>query len=271
VLVDYHVHLRGPDERIDHTVAAAERFVAAAAERGVDEVGFAEHIYYFEQTRPLWTQTYHLERCVHDLDRYVEAVLAAKERGLPVKLGVEADYFPAIEDELAAMLARYPFDYVLGSVHYVDGLAVDQEPGLVEELGPEEAWRRYFAWLRDAARSRLFDSLSHPDLVKHHGPRPEDGAVAPLHGGTADELAAAGVCVEVSSAGLRKPVGEVYPDASLLAECGRRGVPLTLASDAHVPADLGRGLDRAVAHARTAGYETVTVFDGRRRRQEPLP
>ena len=270
MIADYHMHLRDADERIDHTVEAVERFVEAAAERRVDEIGFAEHVYYFEQTRELWTEPSQLERCVYDIDRYVGAVVGAKERGLPVKLGLEVDYVVGRERETAELLAPYPWDYLLGSVHFVDGFGVDVQPGLVEKLGPDEAWRRYFVWLRNAARSGLFDSLAHPDLAKHHGPRPGVEAVQWLHEETADAIEAADVCIEVSSAGLHKPVGELYPDAALLEACERREVPITLASDAHVPQNVGRDLDRAVEHARAAGYETVTIFDARRRRQEPL-
>src|SRR6266536_4019822 len=264
------MHLRDPDEQVDHTVEAVEQYVEAAAKCGVDEIGFTEHVYYFEQTRGFCDQRYMLTRCVYDLDRYVDAVVEAKKRGLPVKLGLEVDYFTGRERETAEVLAPYPWDYLLGSVHYVDGFPVDQEPGLVEKLGPHEAWRRYFVWLRNAARSGLFDSLSHPDLVKHHGPRPDTEAVQCLYEETADAIEAAGVCVEVSSAGLHKPVGELYPDPPLLEACHARGVPITLASDAHAPQNVGRDLDQAVGLARAADYETVTVFDRRKRRQEPL-
>jgi histidinol-phosphatase (PHP family) len=270
VIVDYHMHLRDADERLDHTVDAIERFVEVATRRGVDEIGFSEHVYYFEQTRHLWSEPYMLERCGHDLDRYVGAVVQAKERGLPVKLGLEVDYVIGRERETRDVLARYPWDYLLGSVHFVDGFAVDQNPGLAEKVGPVEAWRRYFVWLRNAARSGIFDSLAHPDLVKHHGPRADAGTVQSLHAETADAIEAAGVCLEVSSAGLHKPVGELYPDRPLLEACRARGVPITLASDAHVPENVGRDLDQAIALAREAGYETVTVFDRRERRQEPL-
>ena len=270
MITDYHLHLRDPQEQVDHSVAAVERFVETAERRGVDELGFTEHAYYFEQTRELWQEPYMLERCCYDLGRYVEAVLAAKERGLPVKLGLEVDYVAGRERETADLLAPYPWDYLLGSVHYVDGFAVDQEPGLVEKLGPEEGWRRYFVWLRNAARSGLFDSLSHPDLVKHHGPRAESESVHWLHEETAAAIEAAGICIEVSSAGLHKPVGEPYPDPPLLEACRAREVPITLASDAHVPQNVGRDLDRGVELARSAGYETLTVFDRRERRQEPL-
>ena len=136
MIVDYHMHLRDPEERIDHSLEAVEKFVEAAAERGVDEICFTEHVYYFVQTRRLWDQQYMLERCVHDLDRYVGAIIEAKERGLPVKLGLEVDYLAGRERETADVLAPYPWDYLLGSVHFVDGFPVDQEPGLVEKLGP---------------------------------------------------------------------------------------------------------------------------------------
>ena len=264
------MHLRDPEERIDHSIEAVEKFVEVAAARGVDEIGFTEHVYYFEQTRQLWDEQYMIDRCIYDLDRYVGAVTEAKERSLPVKLGLEVDYVAGREPETADLLAPYPWDYLLGSVHFVDGFPVDQEPGLVEKLGPLEAWRRYFVWLRNAARSGLFDSLAHPDLVRHHGPRPDTEAARWLYEETADAIEAAGACIEVSSAGLHKPVGELYPDPPLLEACHARGVPITLASDAHVPQNAGRDLDRAIAHARSAGYETITVFDRRERRQEPL-
>ena len=270
MIVDYHMHLRDEAGEIDHSIEAVEGFVEAAAERGIDEIGFTEHVYYFEQTRQFWSEPWMLERCAYNLEPYVDAVLEAKERGLPVKLGLEVDYFPGTERELRDTLSYWPWDYLLGSVHFVDGFPVDQEPGLVEKLGPQEAWRRYFVWLRNAARSGLFDSLSHPDLVRHHGPHPGVEAVQRLHEETADAIEAAGLCVEVSAAGLHKPVGELYPEPSLLEACHARGVPITLASDAHEPQNVGRDLPRAVAHARAAGYETVSVFDRRERRQEPL-
>jgi len=200
----------------------------------------------------------------------VDAVEQAKRRGLSVKLGIEVDYFPGIEAELAELLAPYPWDYVLGSVHFVDGFPVDQEPGLVHKLPAGEAWRRYFVWLRNAARSGLFDVLSHPDLIKFFGVRAPDEETHYLHVETADAIEAAGVCVEVSAAGLHKPVGELYPDRPLLEACHVRGIPITLASDAHEAANVGREVELAVALAREVGYETVTVFDGRQRRQEPL-
>jgi histidinol-phosphatase (PHP family) len=263
VIVDYHMHLRAPDGSIDHSVDAVWRFVEAAAERGVDEIGFSEHVYYFQETRSLWSVPYHLERCVYPIEPYVDAVVAAKERGLPVKLGLEVDYVPGREEETAELLGAYPWDYLIGSIHYIGRRSIDDEPSLVEEVGVEEAWHRYYETLAAAARSGVFDVLGHPDLVKMHGPELawDWSSVA----GSLD-----GTRLEVSSAGLHKPHGKLYPNPDLLQEAKQHGVEITLASDAHAPQDVGRDLDRAIELARAAGYETVTVFEGRQARQEPL-
>lgn len=256
MIVDYHMHLRDPGERVVHTLEAVERFVEVASARGVDEIGFSEHVYYFRQTRSVWTLEYQTERCVYDLDAYVDVVLEAKRQGMPVKLGLEVDYVGARQDELAALLEPYPWDYLLGSVHWIDGLAVDQQPGLWAEASVDEVWKRYFGALAELACSGHVDVLAHPDLAKIFGMRPDRIEYPALDG----------VALEISTAGLRKPVGELYPAAPMLAS----RPPITLASDAHVPADVGRDLDRAIEHARAAGYETVTAFDGRQPRQEPL-
>ena len=276
MIVDYHMHLRRPAdgyEEIDHTPEAAERFVEIARERGVDEIGFTEHVYYFRQTRELWTKPYNLDRCVHDLDRYCDAVLEARRRAFPVKLGLEVDFVPGRERELHDVLEQYPWDFLLGSVHEIEGHPIDHDPGegLWKHFPTEEVWRRYFIALRGAARSGLFDVLSHPDLVKIFGRRPSADAVLLHHEETADAVEAAGaLAIEVSTAGLRKPVADVYPDRGLLEACRRRDVPITTASDAHVPDDVGRHFDEAIHLARAAGYSTVTVFDQRQARQEPL-
>ena len=263
MIVDYHMHLRAPDESIDHTVEAVERFVEQASRRGIDEIGFTEHVYYFEQTRQLWSMPYHLERCVYDVEPYVDAVVEAKRRGHPVKLGIEVDYEPGREEETAEALAPYPWDYVLGSIHFLDGLGIDAEPSLVASVGTEKAWRRYYQALGQAAQTGIFDSLAHPDLVKFHGDEIDwdwDEAAESLQG----------VAVEVSSAGVHKPHGKLYPNPAFLSAARERGLPITLASDAHIPQNVGRDLDRAIEHAQSAGYETVTLFDRREARQEPL-
>jgi histidinol-phosphatase (PHP family) len=170
---------------------------------------------------------------------------------------------PGREEETAELLDPYPWDYLLGSIHYIGQHAVDDEPRLVDEVGAEEAWHRYYVTLGAAARSGLFDVLSHPDLVRMYSP--EIAWDWSSVGASLD-----GARLEVSSAGLHKPHGKLYPNPDLLREAKQRGAEITLASDAHMPQDVGRDLDRAIEHAQAAGYETVTVFEGRQAKQEPL-
>ena len=269
MIVDYHMHLRdrhGDEPGGRYLVERLEQYVEQARRAGVDEIGISDHAYHFRQSERVWDIPWMQNRCGDDLDEYVTAVEEGKRRGLPVKLGLEVDFLPDRVDDLASLLASYPWDYLLGSVHFVDGHSVDMDPSFGDEAG----WRAYFEALAQAAASGLFDVLSHPDLVKFFGSRPAPEVLDELHDAAARAIAAAGTCLEVSAAGLHKPVGEVYPDLALLRRCRALDVPITLASDAHQPEHVGRDIDRAVAQARAAGYDTVTVFEGRRRRQEPL-
>ncbi|MBV8064322.1 MAG: histidinol-phosphatase [Actinobacteria bacterium] len=265
MIVDYHMHLRDTEGGIVLSADTVEPFVERAAERGVDEIGFTEHVYYFEQTKGLWSLPYQLERCHFDLDDYVGAIEEAKRRGLPVKLGLEVDWTGERADELAAILAPYPFDFFLGSVHWIEGLAVDgnERCGAWHAWPEDEVWRRYVETLSAAAASGHFDVLSHPDLAKIFGVRGSDERYAELARG----IDAAGIAFEISTAGLRKPVGEIYPDPRLLE---LSSAPITLASDSHEPRLVGEDYDAAIALAWANGRETVSVFDRRVRRQEPL-
>jgi histidinol-phosphatase (PHP family) len=270
LIADYHMHLRNEGEEVTHHADAIEPFVETAQATGVDEIGFSEHVYYFRQTRPLWSVPYHTERCVYDIERYVDAVVEAKRRGLPVKLGLEVDYVPGREAETRELLAPYPWDYVLGSIHYIDGLGIDSTPRLTDAVGVDAAWSRYFETLCAAARSGVFDALSHPDLVKIFGDRADRALQDELHDAAAEAAADGGVAVEVSTAGLRKPVGEMYPAPEFLRACRGRGVAVTTASDAHVPSLVGHAFGRARALLRECGYETTTFFERREARQVAL-
>ncbi len=274
MIVDYHMHLRsssdGREGTIEHSLEAVERYVEIATERGVDELGFTEHVYYFNEFAAMVEHPYQRSRIAHDLDTYVGVISDAKSQGLPVKLALEVDFYRGWEREMADILSRYRWDYLLGSVHIVDGEEVDRDPGLWGKLPVEDVWRRYFDEVCALARSGLVDVLAHPDLAKIFGRRPASELIQEHHERYAEAVAEGDVAIEVSTAGLRKRVGELYPDPELLATCAARGVPATLASDAHVDRDVGRDFDQALERLRAAGYETITVFEARQARQEPL-
>jgi histidinol-phosphatase (PHP family) len=270
VLTDYHMHLVQdglPYDDDSFSLQHIGRYVQRAQAAGIEQIGFTDHVYRFRQAadwfdHPLWQGA-----AVADIDRYHAAVQGAREAGLPVRLGLEVDYLAGREQPIAALVDRYRWDYLLGSVHWVAGLAVDWKRAPIwERYSTEEVLRRYCDDLCAAAASGIYDSMAHPDLAKVFGQRPQPRPLA-LYRQVADAFQAAGVCAEVSTAGYRRALGELYPDPELLQMLNERGVPVTLGSDAHVPDGVGRDFDRALAELREAGYRTLTAFDARERRQ----
>ena len=274
MLTDYHVHLR-PDEpdtppQRYFTGENVERYRAAAAERGIEELGISEHVHRFRQALDVWRHPFWEESASDDLDAYAEFLADG-----PLRCGIEMDWVPGAEDRIAELLESRPFDYVIGSVHFIGEAAVDHDGYDAWEIAgmdAERVWGSYFEHLAAAARSGLFDTLAHPDLVKVWGgdrPRP-DGDPRRFYEPAVSAIAESGVAVEVSTAGLRKPVGELYPARELAELLVEAGVPFTLSSDAHVPDDVGYAYDEAVEFMRGLGIEEVCVFSGRERSMEPL-
>lgn len=274
MLTDYHVHLRpdepGTEAERFFTDANLERYREAAAAAGIDELGAAEHIHRFSQALEIWRHPFWVEQAVDDLDPYCELL---REGGL--RVGVEADFIAGAEERTANVLEARDFDYVIGSVHFIGEGAVDQDRWDVWELergDPDRVWRRYFEHVAAAARSGLFDLIAHPDLVKVWGAGRPGPSRDPRHyyEPAVEAIAEAGVAVEVSTAGLRKPVDELYPAPALGAMLAEAGVPFSLSSDAHLPEELGYAYDRAMEFLSGLGVVEIACFEGRRRRMEPL-
>jgi len=275
VLTDYHLHLR-PDEAETtyeryFTTANVERYRAAATAAGIEELGVAEHVYRFRQALDLWRHPLWLENADDDLDAYCEFV-----RGTPLRLGIECDYIPGAEERTRALLEARDLDYVVGSVHFVGegDAAVDHEGFDVWDgaADPDQVWRRYFDAFGECARSGLFDILAHPDLVKIWGrarPLPE-AELRAFYEPAVEAMVDGGAAVELSTAGLRKPVGELYPAPEFAALCAQAGVPFALSSDAHLPEQVGFAYDRAVELLESLGVGEICVFEGRNRRLVPL-
>jgi histidinol-phosphatase (PHP family) len=275
VLTDYHLHLRPDDDGTafgDYfTGENVDRYLTAAAEAGVEELGVSEHVYRFRQALDLWTHPLWVANARDDLDAYCDFV-----RTTPLKLGVECDFVPGAEERTAELLGSRDFDYVVGSVHFIgDGdAAVDHTGFDVWEGGgdPDEIWRRYFQALAECARSGLFDILAHPDLVKVWGgarPLPERDPRA-FYEPAVEAIAESGIAVEISTAGIRKPVGELYPARRFAEMCVEAGAPFALSSDAHLPEQVGFEYDRAIEFLDSLGVGEICVFEGRRRRLAPL-
>lgn len=289
---DYHLHLHphGRDFKWpphgEYPDGLIESYVEVAARRGVHELGFTEHLYRtdegaavlgrFWQDEPNERLRVHAERMIANdsglsLARYVNAILAAKARGLPVKLGLEVDFFPQSIDAVMELLAPIPFDYLLGSVHWVGGWAIDASAVIdeFERRGIDRAWEQYFSMVEDLAGRGAVDVLAHVDLAKKLGFRPLEEPIH-LYQKVVDAAAASGMAVEVSSQGLRNPVHEAYPSPRFLAMFNRANVPITFASDAHRPEDTAFAFDALVELAKQAGYTSYRRYTARRPESVPL-
>ena len=279
-MLDYHMHVenyypfgRTPDTRPEGTdpMETMRLFAASAAARGVEEIVITEHVYHFTQAKEIVDRPWSDEKCFYDMDEYVDLLQSARREGLPIKTGIEMDYIEGREPVIERIVQDYPWDFVLGSVHWIGDWGFDLASMADEwdRRSVDEAYRDYFRLLGQAVQTGCFDSMSHPDLIKVMGHMAE-GDVTDLYEGFAEQVSGqAGLCVEISSAGLRKPVGRLYPERPLLEACARRGISITTASDAHVAEDIGRDFDQVRDLAGSCGYREAMSFD--RRRATPVP
>lgn len=274
MLTDYHVHLRpdGHDASVadHHTQENVERYRAAADARGIAELGVSEHIYRFAQALEIWRHPFWEQFAHDDLDAYCGFVREHTD----LRLGIEADFVLGAEDRLAGLLDAHDFDYVVGSVHFLRDGAVDMDDYSVWDnaRSVEDVWRRYFEMVGEAASSGLFDVLAHPDLVKYWGRGPQGGGRVPdgdlrrYYELAMEGIAESGIAVEISTAGLRKPAGEIYPAQAFLEMAVEAGAPMALSSDAHRPEDIGAGYEHALELLQRIGVGELCVFERRERR-----
>lgn len=262
-LVDYHIHTR----LCGHATGEPEEYVGVAMEKGLSEIGFADHM-------PLLRmRDERLTMAPEDLPRYVDLIRGLQDSagGITVRLGIEMDYIPGQMEEIWDVASRYEFDYVYGAVHYIDGWGFSDSRHLstYEGRDPDETYARYFELFREAVRDGGFDIMAHPDLVKKHGIE-TTLAIEELYREAAAAAARADVAIEVNTSGLRKRALDLYPSLPFLRACAERGVAVTLGSDAHAPDQVGMDFDLAVGFLRKAGIEEIATFESRKRRLRPL-
>jgi HisJ family histidinol phosphate phosphatase len=288
-VLDYHLHLWPHGERdSDVTVEQLAAYCRRAGAAGITEIAVTEHLFRFVQADALlgrfWDAdpdpalrrsmaAYWGDHARADLDAYVHSVLEAKGAGLPIALGLEVDYYPGRMDDVANLLEGYPFDVLLGSVHWLGAWRFDDledAASLAEwrRRGVEQTWTAYTEALEELAESGACDVLAHPDLIKVAGHR--SGAPDELYDRMAEAAARSGMAAEVSSAGWRKPVGEAYPAPALLARLRARGVPITTASDAHGLPDVADRSDEIRQLLTAVGYDSLCAFRKRQPRLIPV-
>ena len=252
-MIDYHLHVIAHDDR-PMTVENILAYREVARRRGLRQLGITEHDRYLDKI---------------DLAAFQEAREISDDVGL--RLGIEIDFVPGAEERMEHDATALPYDYVIGSVHRVDGEEVDQplDLSIYEKMDAYDLYAAYYLNVRKAALSGRFDVLGHPDLIKIFKTFPERD-ITPILEETADAVAESGIVVDVNAAGLRKPVGEVYPSEKFLRMFHRRGVPIILSSDAHAPDQVGMGYETSVKMVREVGYTEVVTFQNGERGTLPI-
>lgn len=265
MLTSYHNHTRWSDGGC--TLAAQ---IQAARAAGLDELGISDHYVLHPSGEEVeWTMP------LDAIGEYVLELRAAahETHDLKLRIGVEADYFPETVDALREVLAPHPWDFIVGSVHYVDGFPIDEDARFWEALSPEqrnETWRVYWIRIRELAESGVYDFVGHLDLPKKFGFRPTVDLTTEAHAAL-DAIAAADMAIEINTAGWSLPAAEGYPSLELLQAARARNIPLLINADAHFPEYLTRNFDLARTLAREAGYTELVRYEGRRRYPVPLP
>ena len=267
-LVDYHAHTA----RCGHASGAMERYVERAIQSGLTELGFSDHLFMYWLPSDRRDPELGMAEWEHDF--YVEDVERCRRRyaaDITIRLATEADFIPGYERELERILRGYEWDYVIGSVHFLGEWGFDDGRHVAEfaRRDIDALYAEYFEVVGASAESGLFDTIGHSDLIKKFGHRPTLDQCA-AYQRLAERFARAGVCVEVNSAGLRKPVGEIYPHPDLLRACHAAGVPVTFGSDAHAPAEVAADISAACELMRVAGYTEYVRYDQRHRQIVPI-
>ncbi len=255
---DYHTHPQG--HRVQpYSQSLLQPWIDSARERGLSDIAFTDH------------DRYHAGIDFEEIDR-----LRAANPDVKIRAGLELDNDPETSAAGREWVEKQwdHLDFVLGSVHYLDRAdqMFDSVPAGAEQFAGrdiDEAYADYFRRLREIAATGLVDCLSHLDLIKIHGHRP-NSPIADLVSETLDFIAARGLAIELSTAGWRKPVNELYPSDEIIRLAIAKGIPFTTASDAHSRVQLGENYDRLAEKMSEMGVSEVYVFERHQPQARPI-
>ncbi len=264
---DYHMHT----PRCHHAIGSVAEYAEAALLVGLKEIGISDH-------SPMpgdYDRAWRMDRS--ELDGYLHEVREVRNAffgKLDIRTGLEADFHPGTEAYVQEMIAAHDWDYVIGSVHYIGDWGFDNPDELQQwdVWNIEDAYCAYYELVAASAESGMFDIIGHPDLIKKFGHRPalDSQRVLDAEEAMLAAVKKADVALEVSSAGLRKPVAEVYPHARMIARAAELHIPISFGSDAHAPGEVGHAMDACLGMLEMCGVNEVASFSGRVRRMQPI-
>ncbi|WPP41508.1 histidinol-phosphatase HisJ [Paenibacillus hunanensis] len=270
--VDYHTH----HVRCGHAVGELEEYVQRGIEIGLDQLGLSDHLplihvdpatYYPEMAMPMEELPRYVEECLHLKQKYSDRI--------DIRVGLEADYIEGYEETIERIITQYPFDYVIGSVHFLGEWDISDYRQTDGWNGREvlDVYRQYYDAMQKAAATGFYDIAGHLDVIKRFGyvpPAEQDAEREALEDAALRAVQQAGMTMELNSSGLYKACAEIFPARRIVEQAIALGIPLTLGSDAHDPLKLSDGLDQARALLTELGVEQIATFKERQRQMVPL-
>ena len=258
MIPDYHTHTYFSDGESSH-----ESYLRNAAAIGITEIGFTDH---FSILPTKWTTK---EEKIPELKNTIRSLKDTNSLPIEVKFGAEIDYIPGKEKEITRLIQSLPFDYIIGSVHFLGNWNFDTSADGFEGKDIDEIYEHYFSIMSDAIETGLYDIIGHLDLIKKFGYFPEKFPAKPLRN-VLKSLQKNDTAIELNTSGLNKPCKEMYPSKEILEACYEYNIPVTLGSDAHNAEEAGQYFDKAIELLKNTGYRKIALFDQRKRRFENL-
>ncbi|ANF95192.1 histidinol-phosphatase HisJ [Paenibacillus bovis] len=272
MLIDYHTH----HVRCGHAIGELEEYVQRGIQLGLSQLGLSDHLplihvdpatYYPEMAMPM-----------EELPRYVEECLMLKEKyrdQISIRVGLEADYIEGYEEVIGKILDSYPFDYIIGSVHFLGEWDISDHRQTHNWEGKQvlDVYRQYYEAVQKAAATGFYDIAGHLDVIKRFGyiPEPEQAEERiALENAALQAVKKADMVMELNSSGLSKVCKEIFPSRRIVEQAIAWDIPLTLGSDAHDPRKLSDHLDEARALLTELGVQEVATFEHRQRTMVPL-
>jgi len=254
---DYHMHT----PLCGHAVGEPQEYAEEALKIGLEEIGFSDHAPFVHYEDPSVTMNINQ---LKDYHRMIEDVRSQYKDQLRIKVGLEVDFIPEYENKTKAIVDGYPYDFIIGSVHFIKDWGFDHpdQRDRWEDADTTAIYKDYYELLRQSAQSEMFDIMGHVDLVKKFGYRAQGDMFNEVRK-TADAFKQCGVAIEINTAGLRKPVKEIYPVLWNLEIYCAAGVPIIFGSDAHKAEEVGKNFDQAVVLAKEAGYKEYITYKNR--------
>lgn len=251
-LIDYHTHSILSDGH-----ATYETMVRAAIEKGLNEIGFSDHVC----LKPV---SWAIDKV--DLPVMTGQISEVREKYghlINIKFGIELDYFPDREDELRNIIESLPLDYVIGSVHFIDEWNFDNDRSLYGKWTNNSLYEKYYHLVQQAIESNLFDIIGHIDIIKKFCVYPESDQTF-LYEETAKRLREKNLVVELNTGGLDRPCAEFNPGQPWIEILYANDIPVTITSDAHYSEQIARHFQEGIELLKKVGYHRIATFNSRK-------